>query len=79
MGPLGASRGGSLLKQGMGWSPRYMAYMRHVQPDLYHGNLVRAEVQPRFATYQAHLKKFIGGDQLSLISKVRIRPVKPVR
>lgn len=47
--------------------------------DLYHGNLVRAEVQPRFATYQAHLKKFIGGEQLSLVSRMRIRPVKPVR
>jgi len=44
--------------------------------DLYNGNLVRAEVQPRFATYQAHLKKFIGGEQLSLVPRMRIRPVK---
>ena len=47
--------------------------------DLYHGNLVRAEVQPRFATYQAHLKKFIGGEQLSLVPRMTIRPAKPKR
>lgn len=44
--------------------------------DLYNGVLVRAEVQPRFATYQAHLKKFIGGEQLSLVSKMSIRSVR---
>jgi|GEM_PF-3873857 len=46
--------------------------------DLYSGKLIRAEVQPRFASYQAFLKKFIG-EQLSLVPKMNIRPVKPKR
>ncbi|RJR40804.1 MAG: hypothetical protein C4576_19765 [Desulfobacteraceae bacterium] len=47
--------------------------------DLYRGALIRAEVQPRFATYQAHMKRFIGGEQLSLVPRMTIRPVKPRR
>ena len=35
--------------------------------DLYHGQLIRAEILPRFTTYQSHLKNFIGGEQLPLL------------
>ena len=46
---------------------------------LYHGKLIRAEVQPMFTAYLSHLKKFIGGEQLSLVPRMTIRPAKPKR
>ena len=35
--------------------------------DLYHGGLSRAEIFPTFVSYQYHLKRFIGGEQLTLL------------
>ncbi len=35
--------------------------------DLYNGRLVRAEIFPRFTTYQGHMKEYIGVQQLSLL------------
>lgn len=41
---------------------------------LYQGRLVRAEILPRFQAYQAHLKSFLGGEQLTFLPKTKIIP-----
>lgn len=41
---------------------------------LYLGKLVRAEILPRFATYQGHLKEFIGGEQLTFLCGTKEKP-----
>lgn len=40
--------------------------------SLYHGRLSRAEILPMYVSYQAHLKRFIGGEQMSLLPEPKI-------
>ena len=39
---------------------------------LYHGRLSRAEILPMYVSYQTHMKKFIGGEQMSFLEEPQI-------